>query len=263
MNGRLLGYGLAGLVLYLLFLIVNLPAHWLGEALNRNTNGALSLRNTQGTAWRGSGILELRGGSGQTLSTRARWDMLWLPLFTGKLGATLETRGDLNLQTELQLGLNSLTLRNAELELPAAQLPVLYAPAVFVSPTGTLHGKTQEFSIRAGQVSGEAQIRWLGAGSKVGAFGDLGDYLFVIHGENDSAKLRIETLRGDLKIGATGNWQTARDGQLTLQGSLNPGARDTALRPLTTLLQARREGDQYLLSTSARLALPTWLAAKK
>lgn len=262
MTWRLAGYTLTGLAFYLIFLIATLPAHWLGELLARNTHGAIALRSTQGTAWHGRGILELRGSGGPAVNSQAQWEMHWLPLFIGRLGGTVETHGDLNLQTELQLGLNSLTLKNTELELPAALLPAFYAPAMFISPTGSLHGKATEFSIRAGQVTGEAQLRWLGAGSKIGAFSDLGDFLIVMNGENDTTKLRIDTLRGDLKVNAQGSWLAGGDGQLSLQGSLNTGARDVALRPLTTLLQARREGDQYLLSSSSRVPLPAWLAKR-
>jgi len=262
MNFRLMGYALTGLVFYFLFLVATLPAHWLGAEIERRTNGTLTLSSAKGTVWLGSGILEVRGSS-QSVSTRAQWKLHWLPLFSGQLGAAVETRGDLNLQSDVRLGLHSLALHNLEMELPATHLPAFYSPALFISPTGTLSGKAQEFSIHAGQVSGEAQIRWTQAGSKVGAYNDLGDYLLVLNGENSFAKIRIDTLRGDLKVNASGQWQTGRDGELTLQGNLHTGARDTALKPLTTLLRARREGEQYQLSTSIRIALPPWIAARK
>lgn len=259
---KFIGYALMGIALYLFFMVATLPAYWLGEALSRTSNGVLALRNTHGTIWNGNGLLELRASGASALSSHALWELQLLPLLTGKLSLTVETRGDITLRSNLLLGPRSLSLRNTEWELAATQLPALYAPAMFISPTGNLHGKADEFTIDAGQVRGETQIRWMGAGSRLGALNELGDYLLVVHGDNGQATLRMETLRGDLRIAATGAWQPAQKGQLTLQGTLNTGARDDALKPLTALLQARREGDHYLLTSSTRLPLPAWLGPK-
>ncbi len=49
-----------GVVAYLVFLLVNLPASWLGLALERSSRGALSLGEPAGTVWKGSGLLGSR-----------------------------------------------------------------------------------------------------------------------------------------------------------------------------------------------------------
>ena len=59
-----------GIGAYLVFLLANLPAAWLGFALERSSRGALALGEPSGTVWRGRGLLALRSGAGDRKSTR-------------------------------------------------------------------------------------------------------------------------------------------------------------------------------------------------
>lgn len=247
----------AGLSLYIVFLLTTLPAHWLGEALGHATHGVARLQNTHGSLWRGSGTLLVHGGGRAPLSAPLHWEIFPLWLLTGKLIVDVESRPDPQLRARLRIGYRHWQLRDLEGEMAAAALSTLYPPAALISPTGNLRVSASEIGLDADGVSGEARITWLGAGGRLGGLGEVGDYLLVINGEDGAAVLRVETLRGALQIAARGRWQPLGDGQLQLDGTLAAsGDRAASLAPVLALLNARPEGGQHAFRFSVPAPLP-------
>jgi hypothetical protein len=254
---------LTGLGLFIGFLVATLPAHWLGELMARATQGQWRLQATSGTVWNGSGTLSIRAGGPDAFVTRLNWRLQPWWLVTGKLRAELQSQDAGDLHAELALGYRSLRIQNAAAELPASLAAVIYAPAALFSPTGTLRFSTNDFAIDSSGMSGEAQLRWLGAGGRLGGAAEIGDYLLVVTGQPGGTAFRVDTLRGDIRVDLQGRWQAMGDGAFTLTGAVTAsGPREATLAPALAMLNARREGDRQVFQYNARLPWPTWLGGK-
>ena len=251
-----LGLVLAGLLLYLLFLLVTLPAHWLGQALSRTSGGVLRLENAYGSVWQGSGTLTLNTVGAAPFTTRLNWEIHPLWLLTGTLRADLQARGQTSLRARLGIRYKSVQLNDFEAEFPAAQLPTFYPPATLIGPTGKLQLAASELLFNSRGMTGEAQLTWLGAGGRLGGLSEIGDYRLKLNGQDGVIGLQAETIKGIIQLDARGSWQVAGDGMLRLDGTLAAGAdRQATLAPLLALLNARQEGDRHVFNVSMPLPL--------
>ena len=246
----------AGLLLYFLFLLVTLPAHWLGEALTRTTGGVLRLQNASGSIWQGAGTLTLNSVGSAPLTTRLNWDIHPLWLLTGTLRADLQARGEPSLRARIGVGYKSVQLNDLEAEFPAAQLPTFYPPATLIGPTGKIQLTAGELIFNNKGMTGEAQLTWLGAGGRLGGLSEIGDYRLRLSGQDGVVNLQAATLKGAIQLDARGSWQVAGDGMLRLDGTLAADAGHQAtLAPLLALLNAKPEGDRHVFNVSMPLQL--------
>lgn len=261
MTGRAWGWprlAAAGIALYLMFLIATLPASWAGELLTRVSQGQLRLQDPQGSLWRGSGTIAIQR-AGARLQNRVHWNLQPLWLLTGQLRAAIKSEGDIALQAVVSFGYHRLRVQDLNGEFAASHAQAFYAPAMLLSPTGQVKVNASEFELGKSGFNGEARLTWNSAGSRLGGAGEIGDYLLVASGQDGAAALRVETLRGDIKIDARGNWRANTDGSLTLEGTLVPGNREATLGPLLSSLNTRKDGDRYPIRLDTRLPLPAIL----
>jgi len=258
-----IGLVLAGLALFAGSLVITAPARWVGVLLSRSTQGQWQLRDTAGSVWRGSGTLSMNAVGAEAFATRLTWSIQPWWLLAGKIRAELSSPDPGDLHVGVAVGYHSLQLSDAEAKLPATLITALAPTASLFAPTGTLHFSTHDLTLNSQGLAGELQLRWLGAGGRLAGVGELGDYLLVATGQPDGVALRGETLRGEVRLDLHGQWQLTGDGTLTLDGSVAAsGPRETALAPLLTMLNARREGDRQVFRYSSPLARPAWVGGK-
>ena len=225
-----------GVVAYLVFLLVNLPASWLGLALERSTRGALSLGEPAGTVWKGSGLLALRSGGAFRGIADIEWRTNPLALLAGRLSVALSGAApEAALRASVSLGAGSVRFRNVEVNAPAVLLEPLVAAAAFAKPEGRLRVLADSFEIGGGGVVGAASVEWLEAG--VLQTRQLGDYRLQITGMGERAELKLATLRGDLRLTGGGEWRGAQPRIVQLRGLAEAAAERKDLEPL---LQAMR-----------------------
>lgn len=248
----------AGIAFYLVFLVVTLPAAWVDELLSRATRGQARLLGTQGNFWQGSGTMVFNAAGGTALQNRVHWNIRPFWLLIGKLRADIKSEGDITLQAIVTAGYRQLRLQDLAGEFAASHAQAFYPPAMLVSPTGQIKVAGNDVELGHSGFSGELRLTWTGAGSKLGAAGELGDYALIATGQNGTAQLRIETLRGDVRIDARGAWQANTDGALTLDGTLLAGSREAMLAPLLAALNVRKDGDRYPLRLQGRIT--PWFA---
>lgn len=254
---------LAGLGFFVVSLIATVPARWLGELLSRTTLGQWQLRDTAGSIWQGSGTLTVGAASATPFATRLSWNVQPWWLLAGRIRAELSSPDRSDLHAGIAVGYHALQLTDTDMSVPATLIAALVPAAGLVSPTGTLHLSTPDLTINNHGLTGELQLRWLGAGGRLAGIGELGDYLLVASGESGAVVLRGETLRGDVRIDLHGQWLLTGAGTLTLDGSVTTsGPHEAALTPLLTLLNAHREGERQVFRYSAPLPRPTWLGER-
>lgn len=253
---RLAGYLLTALLFYAVFLAATMPASWMGTLLNRLTGGTVSVQQATGSFWHGSGHLTVRAGSAQAIQARVNWSIQPLWLLAGKLQTQVESSGDVDLRATIRLGYRSLAVRDGSGGFPLSAASAVYFPLTLATLTGRVQFSAARLAVDASGLHGAAEMKWLNAGSRIGGLGELGDYRLTLTGQGATAAILVDTLRGEVQLNAKGEWQIQGDGMLTLDGTLATGGRETALTPLLTLLNARRNGSEYSFNIRTRIPSP-------
>lgn len=251
---RWLLYAVFGLVFYLLFLVIGMPASWFAWGLNRYSQGSVRLDPVAGSLWSGAGRLVVYYPKttphdfGQT-----RWGINPFWLFTGRVQFSLQADNqDLKIRTTLGLARNSLLLRDTEAEFSAPFAARLYSPLSLINPRGKVRIITEGLTLSPDKLEGAATLEWLNAGSSLSSVQPLGDYRLEITGAEKNANLKLTTLRGDLEFTGQGQW-LPQSGQFQLNGSALPRARAGELAPLLGMLGADQGGGRRALNINTRL----------
>ena len=133
-----------------------------------------------------------------------------------------------------------------QLEKVDATLPVpLLAPVdprvAFVKPEGRVRIVADSLEIAPASVRGTASVEWAEAG--ISGIARIGDYRLQINGSGDRADVRLQTLRGDLRVNGNGEWKAAqpREVQMSGEAQIPPGRKD--LEPLLDLVAGPGAGD--------------------
>ncbi|MHB1140914.1 MAG: type II secretion system protein N [Sulfuricaulis sp.] len=253
-KSRWLPYAIFGLVFYLLFLIIEMPASWFAWGLNRYTQGAVRLDPIAGSLWSGNGRLVVYYPQttphdfGQT-----EWGVNPFWLFAGRVQLSLQANHqDKRLKTSLGLGHNSFLLKDTEAELPAAFVAQLYTPLSLISPQGKVRITAESLALSPGKVEGAATLEWLNAGSSLSSVQPLGDYRLDITGAEKNANLKLTTLRGDLEFTGQGQWQP-QTGQVQINGTALPRARTGELESLLNMIGSDHGSGRRSLNINVRL----------
>jgi len=224
-----------GIGAYLVFLLVNLPAAWLGFALERASRGALALGEPAGTVWKGRGLLALRSGGGFRGIADLEWTCNPLSVLTGRLNVALSgVAPDTRLRANVSLGAKSVRIQNLEANAPAAALEPAVPAVAFAKPDGRLRVLADSVEIGGGSIVGAATVEWLEAG--VLQVQRLGDYRLQITGSGERAAVKLATLRGDLRLSGEGEWRAAQPRSMQLRGIAQAAAERKDLEPLLQAL---------------------------
>jgi hypothetical protein len=230
-----------GAVAYLVFLLVNLPAAFLGIALERASRGALALGDPLGTVWKGSGVLGLRSGTAFRGIADLEWRCNPLALFTGRLNVALSGAApESRLRASVSLGAGSVRLQGVEADTPAALLGPAVPAVAFAKPEGRLRVVADSIEIGGPGIVGAATIEWLDAG--VLQVQRLGDYRLQITGSGARAELKLATLHGDLRLTGAGEWRAAQPRTVQLRGVADVAPERNDLEPLLQTLGIRGAG---------------------
>jgi general secretion pathway protein N len=251
---RWLLYIIFGLVFYLLFLIIELPASWVAWGLNRYTQGTVRLDPISGNLWGGNGRLVIYYPSttphdfGQT-----KWHINPLWLLTGRVKLSLQANHqDRHIKTTVELANEYFMLHDTEAELTAPFIAQIYTPLALINPQGKVRLIASELIMTPENFDGAAVLEWLNAGSSISSVQPLGDYRLDITGADKNANLKLTTLRGDLEFTGEGLWQL-RSGQLNIRGLALPRARVGELESLLRMIGKDEGGGKRTLNISARL----------
>lgn len=237
MKKRGLLYAVFGLIFYLIFLVVEMPASWLAWGINRYTQGTLRLDPISGSVWNGTGRLVLYYP--QTVPHdfgSAEWRLNPLWLFTGRIQMHWHAdSAEQRINTTLRFGGNQLQLLETEIALPASTVSSFYPPASLISPQGQVSLRAEKLAIGRNGLEGNAEIQWQNASSSLSTVQPLGNYRLEIIGAGETATFRLNTTQGALELTGQGQWQ-AKTGQIQFTGSTLARERAGELESLLKLL---------------------------
>lgn len=224
----------------------------------RVTANQVVLDASQGSVWQGQATLILQGRHVPPRSLGGfgwRINPLWL--VTGRLPIAVRgTDPGRRLQADIELSLDTLVLRDVDVQLPADVIPALYPPALFFNFGGELRLTTPALELKRGAVTGSAELYWQAATTGLSKVNPLGDYRLYLNGEAARATFKLETPRGALLIVGDGQWDLA-SGRLDFNGIARPLGHAAELEPLLQLFGRNQGGGQrsFVASTRVLLAL--------
>jgi len=232
-----------GVGAYLVFLAVNLPASWMGFALESASGGALALGDPEGTAWKGGGVLALRSRAAYARVTEVEWRCNPLSVFTGRLNVALSgAEHETQLRANISIGAAAVYFQNVEASVPAALIEPAIPAAAFAKPEGSLRVKAESVEFGKTWMRGAASAEWIDAGLSGMQAPRLGDYRLQITASGDRAELKLATLRGDLRLSGEGEWRASRPRVVQLRGTAEVAPERKDLQPVLGAMGARGIG---------------------
>jgi general secretion pathway protein N len=251
-------YAVFGLVFYLLFLIIEMPASWFAWGLNRFTQGSVRLDPITGSLWSGNGRIVIyypQTTPHDLGNTEWRINPLWL--FAGKIQMRWQTTAQgTQIGTTVRLGPGQVQVLDTEATFPAQFVSAFYPPAALISPQGQVNIHADKLTLDRTGVEGNAEILWQAAGSSLSSVKPLGDYRLQITGAGETTGLKLTTLHGDLDLVGQGQWQL-QTGEVRFAGSATPRERASELEPLLKLLGDNQGSGKRLLTVNTRFLPPT------
>lgn len=252
------GYIALGIFLYVVFLVATAPASWFTAAAARLSNGTISLTRATGTVWHGAA--EFQAGapaSGVRDLGRFQWSTQPWWLLVGRARFSVQLDGPA-VHCKASIGFvprRRLIVRGLEASFPANLVSLVYGPAAFFEPTGTieLHSATAELSARG--LMAKIEARWHGAGGRFTGPATLGDYRIDVAGTGETAAIRLTTIRGNLELSGQGDWHVTGDGAIHFNGNAVPRGNGSQLEPLLRALGRDLGGGRRRIRFSARLPL--------
>lgn len=229
------GFGVAA---YLFFLVSLTPASWLAWTIRQQSTVALSLSQTQGTIWSGKGRLGFAAKPGQPIDLGlVRWRLSPWRLLTGAIKLDIEAQSSVHQSgATITLRRGQIKLSNTSIQFSAELIKNLYPPAALIAPSGQIYISGENLLIQPGGIKGKVQVEWRGASSALLGSQPFGDYQLVVTGKISGLQLNIVTLKGDLELTASGNWDVLGSGALRLSGTARARRGSQQFEPLLVLL---------------------------
>ncbi|MCK9516279.1 MAG: type II secretion system protein N [Ottowia sp.] len=249
------GWAILGAVTGALAVLLALaPARWLGATLARVSNGMVTLAETDGTLWSGTGVLAFSGGAGSRdrarLPGRVRWRIR-----PALAGARARIEADCcTLQQPLALALQPtwrgarVTVANSQTRWPATVLAGLGTPWNTIRPQGELALQTQDLALavtpRGVRMAGRAELVAQRMSSNLATVRPLGSYQLVLTG-GETLAFSLSTLEGSLLLSGSGSVVA---GNLRFRGEAEAAAGMQAQLANLLNLLGRRQGDRAIIS---------------
>ncbi len=250
-------YTVLGVGLYVIFLLATLPAAWLAWAVNKYSGGALTLSQPNGSVWRGSAEVLTRYPPAQARALgRTEWRINPLWLAAGRLRIKAQTLGSrIQGRGVIQLTPATVRLQDTRLAIPASLASQFYAPASLASLKGNFSIDISDLRLDSDGLIGQAEIRWLDAGSALSPVQPLGDYRVTLVGKGKIANITLATVSGDLELNGRGTWNVTGNGQVRFNGTASPRNRAEELEPMLKLLGRDLGGGRRLLKLNTRVSV--------
>lgn len=244
-----------GIALYLTFLIVHIPANWLAWMVARTSNNALTLHSVSGTLWRGAGDLTfVRPGNATHRLGTGGWSINPFAFFLGRLSVDVRfTEPSSAVRGRVEVALRGVTLKDVEIQFPAARIPSMYPAAALVNPSGELHASTTRFVWARSEFAGEFLVRWLNAGTNISNLNPLGSYRVTAQGQGAVIGIGVSTDAGKLVLNGQGTW-SIKTRRLVFKGTATPTAESMqALAPVLEMMGRDQGNGQRSFSIDVSL----------
>lgn len=212
---------------FLVGLCVFAPASLMGYALERVSGGMLSLAQTTGSVWQGSGVALLRQKSKYQTLGSYRWH---LQVFSAALQVQAGEAAPMTVRYAPFSG--RISVDNLHLDLPASALELAAPQLGPYQLQGTLATGSEHLTIGNSGVEGKLTVDWLRAASGLSEIRPLGDYRILLQGNGTSLDAQLSTLSGKLILAGTGSFDQKSGMRINGTAQAAPGAAAVELNEL-------------------------------
>lgn len=201
---------------FLAGMLVFAPASLMGYALSRASGGMLTLAQTQGSLWRGSGVALLKNKSRYQTLGSYRWQFkpfsAALQVQAGEAAPMFARYIPFSGRVEID---------NLNLALPASALELAAPQLGPYQLQGMFDAHSDHLTLDANGLNGQVSVDWMRAASGLTSIRPLGDYRIVLSGNGSALDAKLTTLAGKLQLNATGHF--ASGGGMQLDGTAQAG----------------------------------------
>lgn len=193
-----------GLSAYTVFLAALAPATLLDAGLDFASGGRLRLAEAHGSAWSGTGQLEVRDAAGlHSVGRTFTWRAQPESFLRGRAGFQVEI-AQAPVPFTVELSATGVEVLDAGFDLPAAMLGIVTPQLAVLGPTGDLRIRIARLNLSRGMISGTGSVDWLEAGSTLSPVSPLGNYTLRLDAAGGRLEATLSTLTGPLHIDGKG-----------------------------------------------------------
>lgn len=212
---------------FLAGLIVFAPAALMGSVLERASGGRLTLAQTQGSLWHGSGVALLRLKSRYQTLGSFRWELQPLS------AALLVRAGDAApMRVHYAPVAGRLDIDNLRLTLPVSILEIAAPQLGPYQLQGVLDTRGDHLTLDASGLNGHISVDWLRAASGLSEIRPLGDYRILLQGNGGALEAQLSTLSGKLQLAGKGSFDQSSGMSFSGTAQAAPGAAADELNEL-------------------------------
>lgn len=204
------------LIVLLAVMLVLAPASLVTGFLERATAGRLSMAQTEGTLWRGAGVLLLQHDNQFLPLGRYAW-RISATANLSQIAVAVDTGSDKPTQLLISPWRNEVEVSHGQVSLPAQLLSVFAPQLLPYRLSGELALATERFHITPNSNSGTITLDWKYATSGLTDIAPLGDYRILLQGAGADLKVSLTTLTGKLQLAGNGQMQVGH--ALTFNGT--------------------------------------------
>lgn len=204
------------LIVFLAVIFILAPASLVTGLLERATAGRLTMARTEGTLWRGAGVLLLQHDNKFLPLGHYAWRISPAANLS-QIAVSVDTGGDETSQLLISPWRNEVEVLRAQVSLPAQLLSVFAPQLLPYRLSGELALTTEHFQITPNSNNGTVTVDWKQAISGLTDIAPLGDYRILLQGAGADMKVSLVTVAGKLQLAGNGHIQVGR--ALTFNGT--------------------------------------------
>lgn len=212
---------------FLVGLFAFAPASLMGYALERASGGTLTLAQTTGSLWQGSGVALLKNKSRYQTLGSYRWH---LQLFRAAL--QVQAAESAPMTVRYIPFASRVDIDNLRIALPASSLELATPQLGPYQLQGALDAHSDHLTLDASGLNGQITVDWLRAASGLSDIRPLGDYRILLQGNGAALDGQLSTLSGMLQLSGTGRFDKASGMQINGTAQAAPGAAVAELNEL-------------------------------
>ena len=206
----IIGLLLAGVLVFVLFMM---PASLMGSLLERATSQKLTISDTEGTFWSGSGFVSVMDKDGQVYALTAEpvaWSIDKLPLIWGEVSGKLAFTDQRDVSSASQPSRFHFSFREGQIDrllVPIHLKPLLKLNKVLegLRLGGTLMADIRQLAWQDGKITVDAVIHWQNVRSGLTSVGTIGTYDFsFVAKQAKFITIHLATIDGPLLLSAEG-----------------------------------------------------------
>lgn len=208
-------------------LVAFAPAALMGAVLERASGGMLTLAQTKGSLWQGSGVALLRQKSGYQTLGSYRWH---LKVFNAAFQVQAGEAAPMTVRYIPLAG--RINVDKLHLTLPASIISVAAPQLGPYQLQGSFEARSDHLTLSAGGMDGQIDVDWLHAASALSPIRPLGDYRIVLQGNGTVLDAQLSTLSGKLQLDGKGSFDTTNGMRFTGTAQAAPGTAAVELNEL-------------------------------